>query len=197
MTLFSIEISFNLFSRQRLTVCVTRAGAGDGEAVRLEKCWGVGKCLEMPPNPQRRVHALLGSLPAYQSDCWKKKPPPTRPTFTHNLFFSNGKKQNLPKCKITKSDSQLKRLLKKWTSPNKTTNEPDWKLWKTWLWQRIDKANEADAILQTQLIRTFAEKDKPILKTYKANLEQNRSRETKPIKTTADRTASQEPCSQF
>jgi hypothetical protein len=35
------------------------------------------------------------------------------------------------------------------------------------------------------------------LTTYKANLEQNRSRETKPIKTTADRNASQEPCSQF
>jgi hypothetical protein len=55
----------------------------------LEKCWGVGKCLEMPPNPQRRVHALLGSLPAYQNDCWKKTTPQTRPTFTHNFDFDN------------------------------------------------------------------------------------------------------------
>jgi len=32
---------------------------GRRDAVRLEKCWGVEKGLKMPPNPQRRVHALL------------------------------------------------------------------------------------------------------------------------------------------
>ena len=36
-------------------------------------------------------------------------------------------------------------------------------------------------------------KDKPVLKTYKANHEQSRSRETPPIKTTANRNASQKP----
>jgi hypothetical protein len=36
-------------------------------------------------------------------------------------------------------------------------------------------------------------KDKPILKTYKASHEQNRIRETKPIKTNADRNANQKP----
>jgi len=35
---------------------------GDGEAVRLEKCKGVRNCLRLPQNPQRQVHALLGSF---------------------------------------------------------------------------------------------------------------------------------------
>ena len=33
---------------------------GDGEAVQLEKCRGVGNCLRFAQNPQRQVHALLG-----------------------------------------------------------------------------------------------------------------------------------------
>jgi len=61
--------------------------------------------------------------PADQNDGRKKTPPPTRPTFTHNLFFSNGKKQNLPKRQVTKSDNQPKCLLQKWTLPTKTTND--------------------------------------------------------------------------
>ena len=32
---------------------------GDGEAVQLEKCWGVENCLGFAQNPQRQVHALL------------------------------------------------------------------------------------------------------------------------------------------
>jgi len=35
---------------------------GDGEAVQPEKCSGVGNCLRLPQNPQRQVHALLGSF---------------------------------------------------------------------------------------------------------------------------------------
>jgi hypothetical protein len=35
---------------------------GRRDAVRLEKCSGVGNCLKMPQNPQRRVHALLGAF---------------------------------------------------------------------------------------------------------------------------------------
>ena len=35
---------------------------GDGEAVQLEKCLGVGNCLRLPQNPQRQVHALLGAV---------------------------------------------------------------------------------------------------------------------------------------
>ena len=42
-----------------LTVCVTGAGAGDGEAVQTEKTNSVEKCLKMQQNPQRPVHALL------------------------------------------------------------------------------------------------------------------------------------------
>jgi len=42
---------------------------GRRDAVRLEKGWGVGKGLKMPPNPQRRVHALLGC-------CWPRRLPP-------------------------------------------------------------------------------------------------------------------------
>jgi len=49
-----------------------------------------------------------------------------------------------------------------------------------------DNAKENEIILQTQLTRTFAQKDKPILKTYTTNREQSRSHETKPIKTAAD-----------
>ena len=40
---------------------------GRRDAVRLEKCWGVEKCLESRQTPQRRVHALLGNLLAYQN----------------------------------------------------------------------------------------------------------------------------------
>ncbi|MCB0000610.1 MAG: hypothetical protein KDE56_32820 [Anaerolineales bacterium] len=35
---------------------------GDGEAVQPEKGSGVEKCLGLPQNPQRQVHALLGSF---------------------------------------------------------------------------------------------------------------------------------------
>ena len=35
---------------------------GDGEAVQPEKCSGVENCLRLPQNPQRQVHALLGSI---------------------------------------------------------------------------------------------------------------------------------------
>ena len=34
---------------------------GDGEAVQPEKGSGVEKCLGLPQNPQRQVHALLGN----------------------------------------------------------------------------------------------------------------------------------------
>ena len=56
-----------------------------------------------------------------------------------------------------------------------------------------DNANENEIILRTQLTRTFAKKDKPILRTYTTDHDQNRSHETKPIKTNADRNASQKP----
>ena len=35
---------------------------GDGEAVQLEKGYGVENCLGCAQNPQRQVHALLGCL---------------------------------------------------------------------------------------------------------------------------------------
>ena len=35
---------------------------GDGEAVQPEKSSGVGNCLGCAQNPQRQVHALLGSF---------------------------------------------------------------------------------------------------------------------------------------
>jgi len=65
---------------------------GRRDAVRLEKCWGVEKCLESRQTPQRRVHALLGNLYDYQNDGWKKIPPPTRLSFTHNIIFGNYQK---------------------------------------------------------------------------------------------------------
>jgi hypothetical protein len=47
------------------------------------------------------------------------------------------------------------------------------------------------------LPKPLLKQDKPILKTYKANHEQSRSHETKPIKTTADQNASQKPEADF
>jgi hypothetical protein len=35
---------------------------GDGEAVQPEKGQGVEKCLRLPQNPQRQVHALLAGM---------------------------------------------------------------------------------------------------------------------------------------
>jgi len=35
---------------------------GDGEAVQPEKGSGVGNCLRFAQNPQRQVHAVLGSF---------------------------------------------------------------------------------------------------------------------------------------
>jgi hypothetical protein len=43
------------------------------------------------------------------------------------------------------------------------------------------------------LPKPVPKKDKPILKTYKANHEHCKKKLTQPIKTTADRTASQKP----
>jgi len=54
-----------------------------------------------------------------------------------------------------------------------------------------DNAKENEIILQTQLTRTFAKKDMPILRTYTTDHDQNRSYETKPIKTKVDRSASE------
>ena len=56
-------------------------------------------------------NALLGSLLTYQNLCWKKTTPPTRPSFTHNLIFSNDQNQN---------------LIKRW-------------FWKTWLCLKMTK----------------------------------------------------------
>jgi hypothetical protein len=46
--------------------------------------------LKTAQTPTRRVHALLGKLPADQNEGRKKTPLPTRQTFTQNLFFGNG-----------------------------------------------------------------------------------------------------------
>jgi hypothetical protein len=59
------------------------------------------------------------------------------------------------------------------------------------LTETLDKNQNADL----EIITVFAPKllrkeNEPILKTYKTNYEQNRSRETKPIKTYADQNRS-------
>ena len=58
----------------------------------------LGIAPESPASGARFVGWLFARL----AD-WKPEPRPTRLTFTHNLFFSNGKKQNLPKRWITKN----------------------------------------------------------------------------------------------
>jgi hypothetical protein len=62
---------------------------GRGQCLRCRKSSKPEKCLKMPQTPTRRVHALLGNLPADQNACRKKTPPPTRLTFTYNFDFGN------------------------------------------------------------------------------------------------------------
>ena len=62
------------------------------------------------------------------------------------------------------------------------------------LTETLDKNQNADL----QIITVFApellrKENEPILKTYKANHKQNRSRETKPIKTYANQTEAEKP----
>jgi len=68
----------------------------------------------------------------------KKITPPIRPTFTHNLFFSNGEKQNLPK-----------RLLKKMDFANQNDKRTRTKILENLTLLENLKANEAKPALQT------------------------------------------------
>jgi len=42
-------------------------------------------------------NAVLGVFLLCKTRCLKKMPPPTRPSFTHNLIFGNHQKIDLPK----------------------------------------------------------------------------------------------------
>ena len=94
----------SLTESTHLTVCVTRAGAGDGEAVQPEKWKGVGNCLRLPQNPQRRVHALLGMGLGNLRLCRREN----RNLWTKfTLLFQADQESNLEKTKaITKKSGQ-------------------------------------------------------------------------------------------
>jgi len=134
---------------------------GRRNAVRLEKCWGVEKCLESRQNPQRRVHALLGAVELDDSLAEKD----TAPFYLDKLgncltnsctqlnFWQWPKKHDLPKRQIT--ESQLTQT-------------------KTKLIQRL-----ADK-MKTFSTKTLTKEIEPILKTYKINHEQSRRKELLP-----------------
>jgi len=77
---------------------------GRRNAVRLEKCWGVGKGLESRQNPQRRVHALLANLPADQNLCRKKTTLQTWLNFTCNFAFDQTPKTLCEPKRLPKTD---------------------------------------------------------------------------------------------
>jgi len=59
----------------------------------------------MPQTPTRRVHAVLGKLPADQND-GEKEATANTPNFYTELIFWQRLNQNLPERKITKSDNR-------------------------------------------------------------------------------------------
>ncbi len=72
--------------------------------------------------PQRRVHALLGSLPAYQNDC-EKRNHRQHAQLLHTTYFLAMAETELAKVLSDKSDNQPKRFLQKRILPIKTTND--------------------------------------------------------------------------
>jgi len=60
---------------------------GRRNAVRTEKCSGVGKCLKMAQNPQRQVHALLARTGERKARRQKTKTTPLTDLILHALQF--------------------------------------------------------------------------------------------------------------
>ena len=152
---------------KRLTVCVTGAGAGVDnvwEQKKLEARKMLVNRAESPASSARFVRQ-----PArWPEPLPKKTTPQTWLNFTRNFDFDQNAKEPI----------NQNACWKKWTSPIKTKNEPERKFWRNWLWQKTDKANEAETILQTEFTKTYVEK-------RQANFEnlQNQAR-TKPKKRT-------------
>ena len=129
----------------------------------------------MPQNPTRQVHALLGGFVQDALIDNQNHDHKTDKIIARTLLFSKNQKNcDLPKRWQKKDFAKQTRtqILENLTLP------------------KCDNAKENEIILQTQLTWNFAKKDTPILRAYKTNHEQNRSNETKPIKTYADRNQS-------
>jgi hypothetical protein len=78
------------------------------------------KCLKTAQTPTRRLHALLGNLPSRTTA--EKRHHRQHDKILHaTLIFTRANKN----CDLPK------RLLQKRISPNKTTNEPKRRFWKT------------------------------------------------------------------
>ena len=152
---------------------------GRRDAVRLGKCWGVEKGLESRQTPQRRVHALLGSLPADQNLCLKRQHRKLDWILHATLLFT----------KTQKLYANQNTCWEKWILQNKTTNEPEQKFWKTWHNQKMTMPTKPRKFYKLNLPELLQKKDKPILRTYKTNLEHCEKRTTQPTKIAADQNA--------
>ena len=167
-----------------LTVCVTRAGAGGGTPSDWKKCWGVEKGLESRQNPQRRVHALLGgfaqdTLIESQNYCHK-----TDKIIARTLLFSKNQKFWLAKTLAKNIELIFAKLLaeKRQTllCPKQLPKRENILCWPKRLLKKC-------GFYFCQNL--CEEKTSRFLKPCKTNHEQNRSHETKPIKTTVNQNA--------
>jgi hypothetical protein len=81
--------------------------------------------------------------------------------------------------------------------PIKTTNEQSANFEETDFGKKPTKPTKPRQFYKLNLPETWLQKDKPILRTYTTDQEQSNSHETQPIKTTADRNASENPEADF
>ena len=176
-----------------LTVCVTCAGAVDGEAVQPEKWKGVENCLRLPQNPQRQVHALLVCLACARLAAEKTKHRLNWLDFTRTTIFYKPDfvLENKPDLKERQSRELAETHAKNWfcktvTLPEKTdlAKKPNPNLSKlllktlkpileTWLYQRERKPWKMDFAKWNRLLARISAKTlNPILETW-ANMTQN------------------------
>ena len=106
----------------------------------------------------------------------KKTTPQTWLNFTRNFDFDQNAKEPINQNACWKNEL---RQSKPKTNQNENFEETDFG-------RKPTKPTKPRQFYKLNLSKPLQEKDKPILKTYKANREQSRSHETKPIKTTAD-----------
>ena len=125
---------------ERPTDCVSGLWVGR-DSTRKQKNIQARKILENAAESHKSAARFVGQ-PAYQNDDRKKTPPPTRQDFTRNFDFYQNQKLWLTKRLLKKDFAKQTRMI----------------ILENLILPKIDKANEANKILQTQLTRTFAEK---------------------------------------
>ena len=115
-----------------LTVCVTRAGAGDGEAVQLEKWKGVENCLRFSPESPASGARFVGQTRLSKTCRLKKTNTANLINFYTQLNFWQWWLCENQNCGRTKRQSQTcqSACWKKWfCKPKPICQNLDWKLW--------------------------------------------------------------------